>query len=190
MRSGLVALLAAVAAGPVQAKPVIATGDRGFDTFVSGCAASVGSLEGVKAYLASEGFRPAPPAFAAGQFQSPPDHVWLAPLPDQVAVVTQPDGMLCRVYVRGGNIARQVADFRRLVEGMAAPGFFARKTQDGALSTARGPAQYLQYHVGADAPQPGATGRLFSIATSDQPGAPFSTIMTVGAVAAEGSRAK
>jgi hypothetical protein len=159
--------------------------DAGVRAFIDACGSHIGNLSEMEGYLRNAGFTPAPKDFAARLLHGGPGNVWLMPLPDRVAVATQTDGLLCRVYVQGGDVKQERSYFMRTIEGIARPGLVVTKTSDGDISTGNGPARYVAYRVSARPARPGTTDRLYSIATSDSPTAPLSAIMTVAAAKAD-----
>jgi hypothetical protein len=168
-----------VVAEPAPTPPLM--DDAGIRTFLQACA-HIGDLSATDSYLRGAGFTPAPQDFAARLLKGGTGDVWLMPLPDRVAIVTQPDGQLCRVYIQGGDADKEEKYFVRIIEGLARPGLSVTKTSDQKISSGKWPTHYLAYRVGAKPAKIGATDRLFSIGVTDSPGAPLSTIMTAAAV--------
>jgi hypothetical protein len=151
--------------------------DAGVRAFIDACS-HVGSLSETEGYLRDAGFIPAPNDFAARLLHGGSGNVWLMRLPDRVAVVTQPDGLLCRVYVQGGDVTKELSYFMRVIEGIGRPGLVVTKTSDGDITTGSGPARYVAYRVVPPSSKPGTIGRFYSITTTNSPTAPLSTIMT------------
>ncbi len=155
--------------------------DAGIRTLLNVCAPYIGNVSGAESYLQTAGFAHAPTDFAARILKGAPGSVWLMPPPDRVAVVTQPDGLLCRVYVQGGDVDKEKKYFVRLIDGITTPGVFVTKTSEQDINQEGFTIHYIAYRVGATAPKPGVVDRLFSIGTNPSPNAPMSTAMTVAA---------
>jgi hypothetical protein len=150
--------------------------------FGGGCGANVGKAEDVIRDIESNGFLPAPPQITAALLRGEPGRVWLFPRPDiGVAVLLQPDGMRCRVWVQRGDVDVAASAFVRLVEGVAGRGIAVEKERDGPPAGDGGgqPVHQIVYRVGVRPPLPDRADLVFALTTNRSPTASVQIVFTV-----------
>ena len=180
--AGLSLLLLTTGAARAQPASRVAT-DAAFATFLGGCAPNVGDAAATEAFVRARGFVPASFAVTARVAPDGGKRVWLLPERDiGVSVLTEPNGLACRVYLRRGDLIALRIRFISAVEGLAGPSMTVEGLGDVAATPGGRTAVNLTYRVHGEPRLPGRPDRLFSLTTNGAPDAYAAAILTVAEV--------